>query len=199
MWSRPGGCLQGDLYEERLWQPHARHSQVQAALPDPLQGTAEHLSQAGGTSGKLHFNKCWIEEERTKSEKHQKKHPGRGKEGAPVTGVDSPCNPWRRLQWSSLPPAAHRGAWLSRHLHCSPWSKTGGYSWRNCGSWKNLARAGKQCEGRSIREKLLCAECNPCWGGESCCFNVCLGFSLPKSILVSNKLIFPKSGLLCLY
>jgi len=32
--------------------PHARHSQVQSAPMDPPQDTAEHISQADGTSAK---------------------------------------------------------------------------------------------------------------------------------------------------
>ena len=51
-----GGC-RGGLCEERPGLPRAGHSLFHPAPTDPLQSTAEPLSQDGGTSGKTSLRK----------------------------------------------------------------------------------------------------------------------------------------------
>ena len=68
----------------RRGQGLPKHSQFQLASVDPLQDTAEPISEAGGGSVQMYFKKCrkcWKDREgRTKrSEKQQREHQGQRK------------------------------------------------------------------------------------------------------------------------
>lgn len=189
------------LAEEGLqqWEEARACPMWDTAPTDPLQNTAEALSQAGDNSGKTCLRMGAQKSER------------RGGTTAPWQSRYSPqLKEETTLEQTS--PAAHE----------APHSGEQRYSWRNCSPWRAHTRADEIYEEEGVVDTTVCSLQLPChppceltgqgwgmWFGESAVkegrgawrvgkkgelFSCWACFSLPESDSICNKLVnFPQA------
>lgn len=152
-----GGC-RGSLREERLGLPHAWHSKFQRAPLNPMQGTAEPLSRAGGTSA-IMFKKGQSTAQAVRSEGRKK-----------VWGTTLQTPKWEKEEgrrcsrrWGKDSPAApgnfgreHTGA--DSHTVAHGWPQAGVILLKDC----RLMGRTPAGAGKSVRsEELLRTDHSP--------------------------------------